>query len=243
MNRRFQVYFTAVTLTTAIGLVSLSDDADACGGRFRLFPGRSFSAQQCVPLEILPSAPEKKPAVVVEPVKEPPLPAVNKDMRVNAKNIADLLKMGKTPMARKLAANVTKEIEDFADLMALYRPRNKGGLGWGPNGPMKPAQDGIENMLTVVGRGKPANPLKDAANHEEAAYWLMAMAELTIAKAPKKDGGAKASKKAWLIHASDLRDAAAAMQKGAAGYDAVHFRQAATWASTACNKCHVIFKN
>lgn len=124
MTLRFRVCFTVATVIAAI---VLADDADACGGRFRLFSGGLFG-RRC---ELAPCPIEK---VAVEPIKEPVLPAVSKDLRENVRNIAKLFKDKNVTGAKKLAqltARDPKLIEEIPDLMHMYRPVDKGGLSIG----------------------------------------------------------------------------------------------------------------
>src|SRR5438552_1356603 len=127
MTLRFRMVCTGVALTAIIGLVGLSDDAEACPRRCRLFSGGLFAGRKCAPLVSEPIAPDKSPPVAVEPPKEPPLPAVSKDMAVNVKNIAALLKKGDILAAKKLARAAAKESDEVTDIMQFYRPRSKGG--------------------------------------------------------------------------------------------------------------------
>src|ERR1017187_6875243 len=132
MTLRFRAVLTGVTLTAIIGLIGLSEDADACPRRCRLFSGGLFAGRKCASAASEPIAPEKSPPIVVEPTKEPPPPAVKKDLPAIVKTMADLFKKGDTDSARKLAAATSKDpmlIDEITDLMHLYRPTNKGGLG------------------------------------------------------------------------------------------------------------------
>src|ERR1022692_2963945 len=84
---------------------------------------------------------------------------VGKDLPTTVKGIAVEIKKGNDAGAKKMATAAAKGIDEISDLMHMYRPTDKGGLG-------------IEAML------KKATP----KNAEEAANLTLAMAELTLAK-------------------------------------------------------------
>jgi cytochrome c551/c552 len=156
-----------------------------------------------------------------------------------ALKIAAALKKGDKDGASKIATTAAKKIEDVADFMHLFRPRNKGGLGWGSKPLNNPAHDGLEVMLRAL--VKPAPPTVTKESTEEAGYWIASLAELAIAKAPTKDMSKK-TKKAWMEYSKEMREAGIALAKDAAAGGAQTTKIAAKL-NTTCSNCHAIFKD
>lgn len=227
-------------IAAALGMIaaSLADSpAFGCWRRFGLFAPR----QSCPPLIVEPIV--VTPAKII--VKDPPLPAVDKDLRVNVKNIATLLKQGRTAGATKLAqaVAVSRAIDDFTDLEQLYRSRKMAGLGWGSTPAANPALDGLENRVNVLARGIPAAPYKHATEDEESAYWIAAMGEMTIAMAPKKDRIPGKTRERWLTLAKELRDAGLDLASYSEKKNLPQVNAAAKRVMVTCHGCHVLFKD
>lgn len=141
------------------------------------------------------------------------------ELPATVKKIAAAYKKGDADAAKKLAAATAKNvklIEEIPDLMHMYRPLDKGGLG-------------IEKALKKL-------EVKDAA---EIGFYVVAMAELTVAKGWPKDQG-KRTKKAWNEISEEMRAAAQDLAK-AKNEKAV--AATARKVENACNRCHMIFKD
>jgi hypothetical protein len=190
------------------------------------------------------SAPVRAPREA-PPVMETPLPAVSQDMKINVKNIAALLKAGNSAGATKLAQATVKagirDIDDIADLMHLYKPRNKGGIGWGPKPQPNPAADGLERGVLNFAKQIAPNDLRETARNEEAAYSIAAMAELTAAAAPAFNGKPNIAKD-WVAKAERVRGAAFDLAKASAAANANGMRNAAANTIEACVSCHAKYK-
>jgi hypothetical protein len=135
------------------------------------------------------------------------------------KKIAASIKKGDVDGARKLAkatAANPKLIEEIPDLMHMYRPTDKGGLG-------------IEKALKKT----------TAKEADELGNQVIAMAELTLAKGWPKDQG-KRTKKAWNEFTEEMRAAAQDLAK--AKNDKAAYA-AATKVNNACTRCHTVFKD
>lgn len=139
------------------------------------------------------------------------------------KEIAGEFAKGKEEAARKLAIACAKKIDDLPDLMEMFKPEKKGGLG-------------IEAKLK--GLEKVANA-KIAA---EVSPLSAAMAEVILAKTPAKDGPQGKTKKLWMESADTLRTASLDLAKAAAKNDAKAIKAAAEKANNACITCHSKFK-
>jgi hypothetical protein len=140
------------------------------------------------------------------------------DLAQTVKKIAVAINKGDNDGAKKLAAATAKNaklIDEISDLMHMYRPKDKGGLG-------------IEKALK--------NPAPTDA--QELGNLVNAMAELTLAKGWPMDEGKK-TKKAWNDFAAELR---AAGQQLAKANDAKGVTAAATKITNVCNRCHSLFK-
>jgi hypothetical protein len=164
-----------------------------------------------------------------------------KELQASIKQIADAIKGGDAAKAKSLAAATAKKIGDYDDLMQMFRPRNKGGLGFGSKAGTNPAKDGIEVRLRDLGRDVPAGFAKEADNGVDAGYWIAAVAEIAIAKGWPKES-AKKTKKEWTRWSEDMRDAGIAFAKASGAKGAQEVKTAATKTNNACNGCHSIFK-
>lgn len=142
-----------------------------------------------------------------------------KDLPSVVKDIAKSLKAGNLDAAKKVAAATVenrKLIDETSDLMHIFRPTDKGGLG-------------IEKEL------KKPN-VKDA---ERLGNLSAAMAELILAKGWPKDQG-KRTKKGWNEYAETMRAASLDLAKA---NNAQKVTAAATKINNSCVGCHAIYKD
>ncbi len=165
-----------------------------------------------------------------------------KDPTAAVKKIADAIKAGKAADAKKIAEASAKHIEEVSDLMHLYRPRNKGGLGWGGKAGANPATDGLEKKIQEFAKAVPANVAGQTEANLEAAHWLAALSELTLAKTPAKDASGGKTKKAWIGFTEDMREGITAFTKAAEKKDGTAMAKAASKINSACVNCHSKFK-
>jgi hypothetical protein len=157
--------------------------------------------------------------------------------------LADAIKKGDADATKKLAAkaHAMKDIEELPDFMHLFKPRNKGGMGWGSNPGANPATDGLEKKIQEYAKNVKANEAADP-NNEEAAYWMIAMAEIIKLKVPERDMAGGKTKNAWKELATETFDAAVAFRKAAATKNAKSIKNAAEKLSNTCSACHSKFK-
>jgi hypothetical protein len=188
-------------------------------------------------------APDRKPAASPQIEAPPIIPPVHADRRVNAKNIAELIKRGHMPAARKLAQDVARRMDEFYDIAELYQRRNKVGLGWGSQPQPVSVQDGLERMLLVFSRGVPVAALNSPGNNEEAALWIAALAQLTYAMPPKKDGKGGKTRVAWLKWSDELSDASLELRRASAENNPQAMQKAAAKTLAVCNQCHIVFRD
>jgi hypothetical protein len=156
--------------------------------------------------------------------------------------IAAAIQSGDSAGAKKLAEASAKKIDEVSDLMHLFRPRSKGGLGWGSKASKPDASDGLEKKIQEFTKTVPAAAAGQKDVNGEAATWIAALAELTLAKTPAKDGPAGKTKKAWIGWSNDLRDAAAELSKASASGNPAAISKAANKVNNACVSCHSKFK-
>jgi hypothetical protein len=165
-----------------------------------------------------------------------------KEVDVAVKEIAEELKKGNKAAAKKLADETAKNLDEISDMMHLFRPRNKGGLGVGSTPLPNPAKDGIEVMIRDLARDVPGGIAKQAAGLQEMGYYIAAMGELANAAVGKaQTGSGKKTKKAWSEMSEDMRTLGVAFAK-ASGKGAQDIKTAAGRVNANCNKCHSIFK-
>ncbi len=160
-----------------------------------------------------------------------------KDLKGTVAKIGEMIQKGDNAGAAKSAAAIAKATEEVGDVMHLFRPRNKGGLGFGTkaigNNPIK---DGIEVALRDIAR-EGANFAKQGDAIVTTGYWVAALADVTAAKAPTKDVGKK-TKKAWAQFSKEMRDAGLEFAKA----NGASAKAAAAKVNASCNNCHSIFK-
>lgn len=153
---------------------------------------------------------------------------LQKDAAAEVKKIAAAIQKGKGDDAKKMAVALAKKTEDFADFMNLFKPADKGGL----------LEKGIEKQIQQLAKKAPAN----AKGLEEMGYLITAMADVTVASPPAKDGGMGKTKKAWAEYADSMHAASIQFTKAAAAGNLKGIQQAANTLNNACVGCHAKFK-
>jgi hypothetical protein len=138
------------------------------------------------------------------------------DLGKTVKKIAAEIKKGNEASAKKMAKAAVLKIDELSEIMHLYRPTDKEGLG-------------IENELK-----KPT--AKDGA---ELGNLVRAMAAVTAAKGWEEDMG-KRNPKAWAQFTSKMDDAAKNLAKAKSAKEVT---EAATKVLDSCDACHKVFKN
>ncbi|MSQ94401.1 MAG: hypothetical protein EXR98_07575 [Gemmataceae bacterium] len=172
----------------------------------------------------------------------PVLAGEGKDIPATVRKIAEMIKKKDDDGVKKTATAAAKNIEELPDLMHMFRPRNKGGLGIGEKPMANPTKDGLEVYLRDLARDVPATIAKQSEALETSGYWIAAMAELGHAKAPTKNMGKKTIK-AWTDGMTDMRAAGIAFAKAATTKGAQEIKTAAAKVNATCNNCHSVFKD
>lgn len=167
----------------------------------------------------------------------------DKEIKEAQKDVLDLTKdvSADKPDAKAInekAAKIKKKYEELNTVMHIYKPKDKGGIGYGKAG------EGIE--LKIIGMGKrvvPAATLtKDKDELIKMANINIAMAAITKHYAPTKTKGGK-GKKDWESHCEDQRKAAEELIKAVKAGKAADVKTAANNLNNACNNCHTDFRD
>jgi hypothetical protein len=155
--------------------------------------------------------------------------------------IAALIEKGDGAAAEKEAKGLAKNTE-VEDVMHLFRPRKKKGIGVGKT-PNTVIPDGIEQQLLKLGRDEStqASLNKEAAALEHMGYHTAAIADFAIAKPPEKDEGKKTAKE-WTTAAKEMREASLAFVEAAKSKSPTAVHKAAEKLNNACNSCHSVFR-
>jgi hypothetical protein len=133
---------------------------------------------------------------------------------------------------------------DLADLMHLYRQKQKGGEGIAEalqsTRPLKNT-NGVEDKVTYLAKKalKPAVLGKESKELALLSYQLAADGSLTAAFA-KEEGKERAAE--WQKYALAQRDAGVRLAEAATKKDAAAVHQAATALESACTQCHDKFR-
>jgi hypothetical protein len=156
-------------------------------------------------------------------------------------DLAHLLRDGKVALAQLAVAAVRKD-RPLGDIMAkVYKPTRLGGIGYDPA--MGGPADGIEGRMTDLGKKE----LTEAQVRAEkdlllrAAYYNLAITEITKAYAPAKPVEGKGAKE-WGRHngevASGARDVIAAVN----AKDPKALKRAMGKIAAGCGGCHADFR-
>ncbi len=153
------------------------------------------------------------------------------------KKIADLVKKGDMPGAKKLAAAYAKAHSDVDELMTAFKTAKKGGIG------VAGTDQGIENVLTKIGRDAPtaANLTKMSDAYAEMGYNIAAVGLITEALAPEKNAGKK-TREAWMEWSKGTVDAGLKLVDAAKSKSAADVKTHASKINTSCNSCHTTFR-
>jgi hypothetical protein len=156
--------------------------------------------------------------------------------------IADAFEKGDIEAAKKSAAAVAKKIEDLGEVMDLFKPRTKKGIGVGDKAGVA-TPDGIEDMLRILGRDAPSQSKlqKIGKSLERMAYITAAITQVAHAKPPEKFVGNQ-TPKVWADSAEGARNMALELAKAAREMSPAAVRKAASLVNTNCNNCHSDFR-
>lgn len=163
--------------------------------------------------------------------------------------IAALEEAGKKDEAVKEAAALAKKAKfdggtpgSCDTLMHVFAPRKKGGFGFGATA--KSTQDGIELKIQALGEKKPLTKTamtKEGPDIQKMAYVTLAMADVTLAAAPKKDNGKKKVKD-WVKWTQEMRSAATQLAAAAAKGDPKTVYNTSKNLDGTCSSCHEVFR-
>jgi hypothetical protein len=154
------------------------------------------------------------------------------------KEIVDLARdvEGGKDIAAKAAA-LPKKYDDLETAMTIYKPRSRGGLGFGPK-----ASYGLELKIRDLNREalSQATLQKESAELIRMGYINLAMADI-VKHYPVRTKGGK-GKKEWEQHLDDQKKAARELIAAVKARDPKALKKAADNLDSACVRCHNDFK-
>jgi len=170
----------------------------------------------------------------------------DKDVVGARKEVLDVVKLvegGKDDKALAgKAAEIHKKSIDLTYLMAIYRIKEKGGIGFGEKPDDK---SGIEAKIIALQRNKrgpaPATLKKEAKDLIKLAQVNVAMAEIARPHFPGDKGGK--TKKDWNKWLDDQKKAAKELMEAVKKEDPKGVAKAAADLLNACTECHAEYKN
>lgn len=157
------------------------------------------------------------------------------------KDILELVKdLGDGKDVSAKAKELKKKYEELNTIMYAYKPRGKGGIGFGtPN-----KNDSIEKKLQDMdaGRGIAAAALKkDKEELVKLARINIAIAEITSHYAPAKAVKGKGAKE-WAKYTKEQKEAAVELSKAVEEGSMAKVKTAAKKLNAACDACHGDFR-
>jgi hypothetical protein len=162
------------------------------------------------------------------------LGAARPDANPDIEKLADAI--NDPPQFKKLAKDLAGKY-DLEDVSWAFKPRQKGGLGFGDNGV------GIELKLIALEK-KPLTAAqlgKEAAGLQRMAEVVRAVAEAIPEYAEKYTKTPKQAKQ-WNGYVEDMKKASADMIAAVKANDAKSIKDIANHLNTSCNDCHKKFR-
>ena len=144
-------------------------------------------------------------------------------------------------------ASKVKELEkfDLDPIMHSFKPRARGGIGFGPMvGFVPPNEDGLESKLISLAK-KPLSPA-DATRLESAisvaAHQILAIAMVSDSKWPENKDKSK-SKEKWAEFNTIMKDSAKDLAAAAKSKNSAKIKSSASSLNRSCNECHTAFRD
>ncbi len=167
--------------------------------------------------------------------------AIKKDIDA----LVELLKGDKVDDAKvkTAVADIKKKYDDLNDLMKIYKPTAKKGLGWNPAKPGK--LDGIEQRINDLGTKKVLTKAQMAKEKElilRATYYNLALYEITKGFAPDKIKGGKGPND-WKKHNDEIMEGSKEVIAAVKANDPVALKKAMGRIGGGCTECHADFRD
>jgi Cytochrome C' len=155
--------------------------------------------------------------------------------------IADLVEKGDAAGAQKAAAALAKDTE-LEDVMHLFKPRKKKGLGVGDK-PGSITPDGIEQQYIKLGRDElsQGQAAKEASALARMGYVTAAIADFAMHKPNDKVKSAQ-DKQDWKKWTTEMRETSVAFAEAAKSKSSAAVHKAAEKVNASCNSCHSKFR-
>jgi Cytochrome C' len=158
--------------------------------------------------------------------------------------LVTLLKSDKVDGAKvkTLVDTIKKNNDDLNDLMAIYKPTAKKGIGWDPA--KKGPGDGIEKH--IIGFGKTKVLTKELLAKEKdhivrAAYYNLAMVEIAKGFGPPKKPGKGVME--WTKHNEEMQKGSKEALAAVKADDPAALKKAMLKINASCNECHSDFRD
>lgn len=161
-----------------------------------------------------------------------------KEAQEAVKKLVESINNNKADVQAQVAA-IRKKYDMLEPLMWVYKPRNKGGVGWGKDG------SGIEQEIGKLGSASSKiklTPKKLAdlkADLIKTGELSRAVAEIAEAYT---DQFAKKNPAKWKEYCKDMKKSSDELIAAAKGGDAVKVKKAAGNLNESCTKCHSDFR-
>jgi soluble cytochrome b562 len=143
----------------------------------------------------------------------------------------------------KAAADFAKKVGIDIGMHAAFKPRDKGGIGVGPQG-AGIIPDSIELKIMALAKKAPTKMAvaKEGQAIEKMAQITRAMAEATGQWAPKEKKPGK-DPKDWAKYTEDMKKGAQELEKAAKSGDPDAIKNAASKVNSSCVECHSKFRD
>jgi hypothetical protein len=157
----------------------------------------------------------------------------------NVLKIAEAVKKGNASDADKQAAAFSKKVEDLADVMDLFKKRDKGGIGVGAKAGVA-VPDGVEAKIQNLSKEAPSATTlkKESEALEDMGYVIAAVGMVTKGKPPAKTKG-----KDWSGWCDEIIEGGKKLSAAAKGSNAADLKTIAGKINNACNACHSAYRN
>jgi hypothetical protein len=145
--------------------------------------------------------------------------------------------------AKKQAEELGKKV-DLGEVMNLFKPRAKGGIGFDPKADAK--SDGIEKKYQDLAKARPAvtkQQLQDqAADYARMIEITQTIAEVAQHVTPPKAQTAGKGPKDWKQYIEEMKKGSKELSEAVKAADPMKVKTAASNLNSACNNCHTDFR-
>jgi Cytochrome C' len=165
-------------------------------------------------------------------------PAVRDDIEEVVKLLQQKV-VNQAQVAKKVKA--IKGKHSLEDLMAIYKPTAKKGIGWNPA--KKGKGDGIESRIHALGKKElTKDQLAQEKDHiVRAAHYNLAMVEIANGFGPPKKPGKGINN--WTRHNEEMKEGTKEVLAAVKANDPKALKKAMLKINAGCNGCHYDFRD